>query len=117
MSLPNDAAPFPAELISMVRRDRHDGHVTFEYALMSGRQSYVIERVNEMLQGARRTPAKYRKSAVEAAAEFAHRHQETLEEISRQWSAHVEALCARYAARRAVPTAAQDGKAQRTIAA
>lgn len=99
MSRFDDAAPFPFQLIRLLTR--RDGHVSFEYARAYGRDSYVIERLSEMLQGCQRTPAKYLKNQIADAAEFAVRHREIGDEIDRQWSAHVDACSARYAAKRA----------------
>lgn len=99
MSIFNDAAPFPYQLIRCL--DRRDGNVKFNYALTSGHQSYVISHLREALEGAQRLPAKYCKKALANAAEFVIRHHDTSEEVSRQWSAHVNALIARYDERRA----------------
>lgn len=100
-----DAAPFPFQLMRLL--DRREGHVGFNYAVAHGLDSYALGRLDEMLQGCQRTPAKYRNAQLADAAEFARSRHETSEEISRQWSAHVDALCARYERGRAVPSCEQ----------
>jgi hypothetical protein len=101
MSAYHDAAPFPFELIHMLDRDRHDGHVTYNYPLECGRNAFIVGHLREALEAAQRLPAKHCKKALSSAAEFAIRHHDISEEIKRQWSAHVNELTARYDARRA----------------
>lgn len=98
---PNDQAPFPGELISLLERDRRDGHVTFCYPLACGHQTFVIGHLRELLEGSQRRPAKDCKRAIANAAEFVVRHHEILQEAHRQWSAHADACVAHHRARRA----------------
>lgn len=104
----DDQAPFPAALIFLLERDRSNGHVSFCYATETGRQSFVISHVRELLEAARRTPAKHRKRAIEHAHQFISHHDELSKEIARQWSAHIKALVARYEQRKAAATMIAD---------